>query len=227
MPLDLHQAALKLGVSPATVQRWARQGRLGLQRPSGEFLFEERELQSWARNQGLRIRNELKKSQNQIALQDKPLSAALAKGAILHQVPGHTPGEVLASLVELSPVTEDRNRTELLQQLIDREAMASTGLSAGVALPHPRTPSDSFTDTPLVVIAMLEQSVDWLALDGEFVHTAILLLSPTPNQHLQILSRMALVLRNDEVISAFKQRRSATEIFNLIDSIEPTNNAKS
>ena len=115
MPLDLHQAASKLGVSPATVQRWARQGRLGLQRPSGEFLFEERELKQWARNQGLKIRNELKKPQKARDLQDKPLSAALAKGAILHSVPGHTPSEVLSTLVELSPVTEDRDRTALLQ----------------------------------------------------------------------------------------------------------------
>ena len=223
MPLDLHQAALKLGVSPATVQRWARQGRLGLMRPSGEFLFEERELQQWARNQGLKIRNELKKPQNMRALQDKPLSAALAKGAILHNVPGHTPGEVLSVLVELSPVTEDRNRTALLQQLIEREALASTALSAGVALPHPRTPSDAFTDAPIVVIAMLEQPVDWLALDGEWVHTAILLLNPTAHEHLQVLSRLALVLREQKLVDALKARNPAEDIFGIIDSLEPSN----
>ena len=223
MPLDLHQAALKLGVSPATVQRWARQGRLGMVRPSGEFLFEERELQQWARNQGLKIRNELKKPQNARALQDKPLSAALAKGAILHNVAGHTPGEVLSVLVELSPVTEDRNRTALLQQLIEREALASTALSAGVALPHPRTPSDAFTDAPVVVIAMLEQPVDWLALDGELVHTAILLLNPTAHEHLQVLSRLALVLREQKLVDALKARSSAEDIFGIIDSLEPSN----
>ena len=223
MPLDLHQAALKLGVSPATVQRWARQGRLGMVRPSGEFLFEERELQQWARNQGLKIRNELKKPQNARALQDKPLSAALAKGAILHNVVGHTPGEVLSVLVELSPVTEDRNRTALLQQLIEREALASTALSAGVALPHPRTPSDAFTDAPIVVIAMLEQPVDWLALDGEWVHTAILLLNPTAREHLQVLSRLALVLREQKLVDALKARSSAEDIFGIIDSLEPSN----
>ncbi|MDE0586259.1 MAG: PTS sugar transporter subunit IIA [Planctomycetota bacterium] len=223
MPLDLHQAASKLGVSPATVQRWARQGRLGMMRPSGEFLFEERELQQWARNQGLKIRNELKKPQNVRALQDKPLSAALAKGAILHNVAGHTPGEVLSALVELSPVTEDRNRTVLLQQLIEREALASTALSAGVALPHPRAPSAAFTDSPIVVIAMLEQPVDWLALDGELVHTAILLLNPTPHEHLQVLSRLALVLREQKLVDSLKERNSAEDIFSIIDSLEPSN----
>ena len=223
MPLDLHQAALKLGVSPATVQRWARQGRLGMVRPSGEFLFEERELQQWARNQGLKIRNELKKPQNVRALQDKPLSAALAKGAILHNVAGHTPGEVLSVLVELSPITEDRDRTALLQQLIEREALASTALSAGVALPHPRAPSDVFTDAPIVVIAMLEQPVDWLALDGELVHTAILLLNPTAHEHLQVLSRLALVLREQKLVDALKARSSAEDIFGIIDSLEPSN----
>jgi mannitol/fructose-specific phosphotransferase system IIA component (Ntr-type) len=71
---------------------------------------------------------------------------------------------------------------------------------------------------------MLEQPVDWLALDGELVHTAILLLNPTPQEHLQVLSRLALVLRNDKVISALRERQSATDIFNLIDSLEPSAN---
>jgi PTS system nitrogen regulatory IIA component len=71
---------------------------------------------------------------------------------------------------------------------------------------------------------MLENPVDWLSLDGEMVHTAIMLLSPTPQEHLQVLSRLALVLRNDQVVAALKERNTATDIFNLIDSLEPSSN---
>ena len=220
MPLDLDQAAEKLGVSSVTVQRWARQGRLGLVRPTGEYLFEEEELDDWAKNQGLRIRKKMVLEHEESNFSSKPLSTALAQGAILHNVPGGTPGEVLSTLVELAPVPEDKNRTSLLEQLIARESMASTALSDGIALPHPRMPTQEFTNVPMLVIALLEQPVDWLSFDGEPVHTAILILSPSSSQHLQVLSRLALLLRRPEFISKLKNCASAEEIYALVSSLE-------
>ncbi len=220
MPLDLHQAAEKLGVSSVTVQRWARQGRLGLVRPTGEYLFEEEELNEWAKNQGLRVRKKMVFEHGDTDFSSNPISTALASGAILHNVPGRTPGEVLSTLIELAPIGEDRNRTSLLEQLIARESMASTALSDGIALPHPRVPTQDFTDVPMLVVAMLEQPVDWQSFDGKLVHTAILILSPSSKDHLQVLSRLALLLRKPDFISGLESRFSAEEVYNLANSSE-------
>jgi len=86
---------------------------------------------------------------------------------------------VLSNLVELAPLPESCNRLGLLEQLLAREALTSTALTDGIALPHPRKPSSEFVSEPMLVIAMLEQEVDWHAMDGKPVHTAILLINPT------------------------------------------------
>jgi PTS system nitrogen regulatory IIA component len=222
MPLDLDQAAAKLGVSSGTVRRWARQGRLGVLRPSGEFRFEEKELVRWARNQGLRLRTGAP-SRRRPAVVDPdsfPLSTALDRGGILHQVPGASPGEVLSNLVELAPLPENCDRLGLLEQLQAREALAPTALTEGIALPHPRTPSSMFVGETMLTIAMLEQEVDWRAVDGKPVHTAVLLLNPTPQEHLQVLSRLAFVMREATFTRALVERVAAEPLRRLVNRLE-------
>lgn len=221
MPLDLHQAARMLGVSPATVQRWARQGRLGVMKPSGEFRFEEEELGRWARDQGLSLKKGVTPRRRIVIDPDSlPLSTAVSVGSVLHRVPGISAGEVLSNLVELAPLEESVERLALLEQLQARESLASTALGHGVSLPHPRTPSTTFVKEPMVVIAMLEDVADWKALDEEPVHTAILLLSPSPQQHLQVLSRIAFVLREPRFVEALRSHASADALRELLAELE-------
>lgn len=220
MELNLQEAARKLGVSAETVRRWARQGRLGVLQPSGEFQVGIEELQTWAREQGLRLHEASATSGARTATR-APVGAALERGGIVHGLAGATPDEVLRALVAAAPLTAGADRSALLQQLQAREAMASTGLGAGVALPHPRTPSADFVKEPLVFLASLAQPVDWRALDGRPVHTVILLLSPSPQQHLQTLSRLAFLLREPRFLAALEQRAAAEQIRALAAQFEP------
>lgn len=221
MPLDLQQAAKMLGVSPATVRRWARQGRLGVMRPSGEFRFEEAELGRWARNQGLSIGvGKSTAAPLSVDQEMQPLVAAVSRGHILHKVPGVSAGEVLSNLVELAPLDESCDRLALLEQLQGREALASTALGHGIALPHPRTPSKTFVQKPMVVIAMLDGVADWKALDDAPVHTAILLLSPSPKEHLGVLSRIAYLMRNESFVDGLRNHAPAEELMTLMAKLE-------
>lgn len=212
-----------LGVSPDTVRRWARQGRLGVMRPSGEFNFEHAELERWAAAQGLQLRRPGAYS-SRILVTDpgaQPLATALGRGTVLHEVAGATPSEVLFNLVERALLPESVDREGLVSQLEAREALASTGLGDGVALPHPRTPSATFVSEPTVVIAMLEHEVDWRAIDGQPVHTAILLLSPSPQLHLQVLSRLAFLLREERFLELLRTRAEADTVRAAVIELEP------
>ena len=222
MPLDLAAAANMLGVSSSTVRRWARQGRLGVMRPSGDFRFEEKELLKWARDQGLRCRTNtaLRRRPAVVDPASFPLSTALEHGTILHHVQGISPGEVLSNVVERAPLPEDCNRLKLLEQLHAREGLSSTALSDGIALPHPRTPSKQFVCEPMLVIAMLEQEVAWNSLDGKPVHTAILLINPTPQEHLQVLSRLAFVMREPAFPRALMEHVDAETLRRLVNRLE-------
>ena len=151
----------------------------------------------------------------------QPLTTALARGTVLHEVVGASAGEVLSNLVELAPMAETVDRLELVRQLQAREALASTGLGGGVALPHPRTPSTDFVEQALVVVAMLETPIDWHALDGAPVHTAILLISPSPQEHLKVLSRLAFVLRDSKFQQLLAARAEADAVRGRVNELEP------
>lgn len=190
-------------------------------KPSGEFRFEEAELGRWARNQGLSVGvGQSAVAPVSVAHEAQPLVAAVTRGTILHRVPGVSAGEVLSNLVELAPLDESCDRLALLEQLQAREALASTALGHGVALPHPRTPAKTFVQKPMVVIAMIDGHADWKALDEELVHTAILLLSPSPKEHLVVLSRIAFLLRNSDFIDALRSHACADDLLALIDKLE-------
>ncbi len=216
MELGVQDAARLLGVSAETVQRWARQGRLGVLRPSGDFQVGLEELRSWAGEQGLRLREPAAS-----VTSPSPLHAALGRGGVRPGVSGEDPDEVLANMVAAAPLAPGADRAALLEQLRAREKMASTGFGGGVALPHPRTPSRDFVSAPLVMIGLLARPVDWRALDGRPVHTAILLASPTPQEHLQILSRLAFLLRDAQFGAALDARAAGPEIFALAERLEP------
>jgi len=210
-----------LGVSPDTVNRWARQGRLGVLRPSGGFRVELTELQRWARNQGLRLRQPVETTAPPADPVRRPLAAALARGGILHDVVGDTPEAVLGEIVARAPLAEGVDRDALLGALLEREGLATTALGGGVALPHPRTPSADYVAEPTVVVAMLDGESDWAALDGAPVHSAVLLVSPTPQQHLQVLSRVAFLLRDGRFAELLHARASADAVAAMVAELEP------
>lgn len=82
----------------------------------------------------------------------------------------------------------------LLAELMAREAMASTGIGEGVAVPH--SLSDSILDTSMAV-ARLARPIDFDSIDGEPVDLVFLLTGPHGSAtHLQILSKLARLLHD-------------------------------
>lgn len=222
MPLDLTDAAEMLGVSPETLRRWARQGRLGVRRPSGEFRFQPEELRRWARAQGLKVPRDGRTHRRPCVVDPDtfPLSTAIDRGGILADVAGDSVEAVLADLVQRATLPDACSREDLLQKLLDREAMGSTGLAPGVALPHPRTPSREIVEHPTVFLAQLQAPVDWNAADGHPVHSVILLLNPTPQEHLQVLSRLAVVMREAAFTRALEEQAEGEALRRLVNRLE-------
>lgn len=232
MPLTLDEAAKMLGVSTGTVRRWAREGLLGVRRQTGEFRFETSQLRTWARSQGLRIHDissvpvrgswpVVSTPASSAEANAQPLTFALSRGGGIDGIVGSTPHEVLAQMVELLPLPPDVDRDALLDQLQQREGLTSTGLGDGVALPHPRKPSPQFSPEPFVALAHLPTAVDWNALDGKPVHTVLMLLNPSPEVHLKILSRLAFLLRDSEFQQLLADAADFDKILAVVAAKEP------
>lgn len=190
--LDLAEAARLLGTPPTTVARWVRQGLLACRAGRGGPRFERAELEAWARRRGLKPGVSVPRRTDP---EDDLLTAAVARGRWISGLVASDSRAVITRSIEalgLAPTVQ----TEILEEVLDRERMASTALGGGVAVPHPRTPPGRHFDRPVVVLATLAEPVDWAAIDEAPVRCSFLLLSPSAPVHLELLSRVAHVLHD-------------------------------
>ncbi|MDR2133705.1 MAG: PTS sugar transporter subunit IIA, partial [Treponema sp.] len=127
------------------------------------------------------------------------LSVLLERGGVYHNVPGVNPREILAALSAALPDLPALDKAELLKALLEREALMPTGLGRGLALPHPRSPALGPGGKPFMAVAFPALPVDWAALDGKKVGTVILIVSASPKQHLNTLSKIIFLCQQENI----------------------------
>ncbi|MBR0681584.1 PTS sugar transporter subunit IIA [Roseomonas eburnea] len=110
----------------------------------------------------------------------------------------------------------ERPEEEILGALQDREALGSTALGRGVALPHARLAGDP---PPVMLFARLRRPIDYEARDEEPVDLAILVLWPEaePEGFLPALSETCRALREPQALRRLRSAASAEEVVALLD----------
>jgi PTS system nitrogen regulatory IIA component len=106
--------------------------------------------------------------------------------------------------------------------LLAREALGSTGIGGGIAIPHPRNPIVLHVDHPTIAVCFLTAPVEFRSLDGQPVHTLFTLVSPTVRTHLHLLSRLAHALKDGSFHAAIVRRDSDQEILKAARQLDAT-----
>jgi mannitol/fructose-specific phosphotransferase system IIA component (Ntr-type) len=123
--------------------------------------------------------------------------------------------EVLAELVKLLH-PDDRASDTLLRVLKRREALGSTGVGRGIAIPHCRS----------LVVPRLRlgyghspTGIDYHAIDGQRVHDFFLIVAPpleVSNQYLPVLGKIAQFAKEPGVGDALARLETADQFFQLL-----------
>ena len=100
------------------------------------------------------------------------------------------------------PVGDEQDRELLLDVLLSREALGSTAIGEGIAIPHVRSPLVFAGSKGAVAVCYLESPVGFDAPDHQPVHTLFALVSSTIRGHLQLLSRLSLALLEYIILSS-------------------------
>jgi PTS system nitrogen regulatory IIA component len=149
------------------------------------------------------------------------LAALVERGGVYYDVPGANPKELIGSVIGLMPPIEAVAPEELHRQIMEREALVSTGMGHGIALPHPRNPVLAGTNAqPLVAIAVPVMPIDWNTQDGSKVHTVFLIISESAKQHLNTLSKINFLCQKEKFHSLIEARVSKKEIVAAIMEAE-------
>jgi len=128
--------------------------------------------------------------------------------------------ELAAKASKLTGVAE----REIFDVILQRERLGSTGVGHGIAIPHGKLSSISAITG---VFARLEAPIDFEALDDEPVDLVFLLLAPegAGADHLKALSRIARVLRDQELVNKLRQTDSASAIYAFLNEEQASNAA--
>ena len=220
MQLTLREAASYLNVSEATVRRWISTRGLPAHRANERMYCNAVELWEWALESGIHVSRTLFERARQSGTEVPRLSALLAEGGVHHDVGGRTREEVLHEIVRLLPLPPDVDRDFLATVLEAREAMGSTGVGGGVAIPHVRNPILLHVDHPTVSVCLLRHPVEFDAIDGVPVHTLFVVVSPDVPTHLRILAQLGFVLRDEQLRRLLREGSPAEAILARVAEAE-------
>lgn len=138
-----------------------------------------------------------------------PLADLLAPDAVFPSLRASSKKQALQELAQHAALLMGRDQREIFDTLLQRERLGSTGVGAGIAIPHGKLPK---LDRLFGAFARLEKPIDFEALDGEPVDLVFLLLAPEAAgaDHLKALARVARMLRDPSVAEKLRATRDAS-----------------
>ncbi len=220
MQLTLRQAAPYFSVDEATLRGWIKKRGLPVHKVNEQLYLNPVELWQWAMENGVVVSRRLLDDARQVAEEVPPLSELLQAGGIHTDVGGEDRSGVLREVVARLPLPPDYDREFLVTVLEAREAMGSTGIGDGIAIPHARNPILLHVEQPLVALCLLRHPVEFEAVDALPVHALFVVISPSVPVHLKILARLGLVLRDAELRQLLRSRGSIGDVRRRIQELE-------
>ena len=144
----------------------------------------------------------------------------LEKNCIIMGMKSRTKEEAIKELLmKLKENGYIKNEKEILEAVMEREKLGSTGIGQGIAVPH--TKSDQIENL-VAALGISKAGVDFDSLDGEPVNIIFLVLAPTKSVglHLKALAKIARLLKDRVFRNALKDAKSPEEVIDLIKEDE-------
>ena len=220
MQLTVREAASYLHVDEATVRRWIQRRGLPVHPVNERLYLNAIELWEWATENGIPVSRSLLEQAQRQPERVPPLSELLSAGGIHHDVGGKDKLGVLREIVRRLPLPPEIDREGLVTTLEAREAMGSTGIGDGIAIPHVRNPILLHVTAPFVTLCLLREAVDFDAVDGRPVHALFTVVSANVPGHLRILGSLGFVLHDEELRRLLSERAPGADLLARVRVVE-------
>lgn len=143
-------------------------------------------------------------------------------GKLITYIEGkHTKEEVLKTLIDFMAEKTDSvtNKDEFYKEICAREAIGSTGIGMGIAVPHARSAG---VNKVIVALAVLEYPIDFGSIDGELIKVVALAGAPKEKstEYLELLSNLSKVFRIKKNREALKTARDQKELMEAVMETE-------
>jgi PTS system nitrogen regulatory IIA component len=140
----------------------------------------------------------------------------LSDKAVSVDLRSKTKKDVINELVDLlGQAVEIKNKGELVNILLAREALGSTGIGQGIGIPHGKSPN---VKKLTAAFALSKEGVNFESLDGEPTHIFFLLVAPeeSAGPHLKALARISRLLKDKYFRDTLIKANDPKEVLKII-----------
>lgn len=148
----------------------------------------------------------------------------LAPDAVLPGLKAQTKKQLLQELAARSHALTKLSERRIFETLVERERLGTTGVGAGIAIPHGRM-TEAKTITGL--FARLDNPIEYDAVDSQPIDLVFMLLAPenAGADHLKALARVSRLLRDKNVCEKLRAAKTPEAIYAILTA--DTNGAAS
>jgi nitrogen PTS system EIIA component len=141
----------------------------------------------------------------------------LRADAVIANLSGQTGQAVLAELCRPLAAAQKVDAQRLVETLLDREKLGSTGIGEGVAIPHGKVPG---LPGLMASFGRSVPGIDFRAIDGRTTHLFFTLFAPenSAGAHLKALARISRIFKNPAFREAILKAVTADEVYRLIET---------
>lgn len=143
------------------------------------------------------------------------LTDLLSEKLIIPNLVSRHKKEALRELCELVAADNELDPKPLLEVLLERERLGSTGIGDGIAIPHGK---DENIPKLLVAFGRSMEGVDFDSMDNRPAHLFFVILAPgdSTETHLKVLAKISRLLKDESFQREVYQAASAEDIYKLI-----------
>jgi nitrogen PTS system EIIA component len=222
--MTLKEVAEFIRLNEKAVSRLAQTGELAGSKISNQWRFQRASVQAWAASHGREVTPEM--------CQPLPpevtgvpatltVEGALSLNRVNLSLAGSDKDAVLRELTAMViPPAKKQLSDTLFQALKAREDLCSTCVDEGVAIPHSRNAIVGLVSEPVIAYGRHLNGIDYGALDGKPVRHFFLLCAPNVRQHLQLLARLARLIKEPNFRNALSNAQNAEQVLGLIHDSE-------
>ncbi len=146
------------------------------------------------------------------------ISEFLCNKAVTTDLKGTTKEEIIEELVKLlttAGVLEKKHKSKVVEILMAREALGSTAIGQGIAIPHGKC---EYVNKLVAGLGVSRKGIDFDSLDGEPAYIFFLLIAPidSAGPHLKALARISRLLKDKYFRDHLKNIKDEKTILDMI-----------
>ena len=142
----------------------------------------------------------------------------LCKEALISYLKATTKSEVIQEMVQSlidAGAIEKKHKNKVIDVLMAREALGSTAIGQGIAIPHGKS---DCTDNLVAALAISKKGINFDSLDGEPAQIFFLLVAPldSAGPHLKALARVSRLLKDKFIRDTLKSIKDEKSLLKIV-----------